>query len=78
MGSVGAIGMNGVMAFTSMTSAVKLFGKGLGIASKSAGWIGAVLSAITIALPFIIKGIDSLIESEDEKIERLNNNVENA
>ena len=78
MGSIGSIGMNGVMAFTSMTSAVKLFGKGLGIASKSAGWIGAVLTAITIALPFIVKGIDSLIETEDEKIERLNNNVENA
>ena len=78
MGSIGSIGMNGVMAFTSMTSAVKLFGKGLGIASKSAGWIGAILTAITIALPFIIKGIDGLVETQEERIERLNDNVELA
>lgn len=78
MGSIGSIGMNGVMAFTSMKSAVELFGKGLKIAGKSAGWIGAVLTAITIALPFIIKGIDGLIETEGERIERLNQNVELA
>jgi len=77
-GSVGNLATQGALAFTSMRAGVESFAKALGKAGAAAGPIGLALTAFTIALPFIIKGIDSLFETEEEKIERLNNNVENA
>lgn len=75
MSSISGLGMNGVMAFQSMTKAVEAFGIKSTVA---AGWIGLALTALTIALPKIIEGIDRAITTPAEVLENLHAGTESA
>jgi hypothetical protein len=73
--SISGLGMNGVMAFQSMTAALKAFG----VTSTAAlGWIGAALTLLTIALPKIIEGFDRVITTPKEVLENLHAGTESA
>ena len=75
MSSISGLGMNGVMAFQSMTAALKAFG----VTSTAAlGWIGAALTLLTIALPKIIEGFDRVITTPKEVLENLHAGTESA
>ena len=75
MSSISGLGMNGVMAFQSMTTALKAFG----VTSTTAlGIVGVALTALMILLPKIIEGIDHLITTPQEVLESLRTGTEQA
>lgn len=75
MTSISGLGMNGIMAFQSMTKAVEAFGVK---SAAAAGWIGLALTALTIALPKIIESIDRAVTTPEEVLENLHAGTESA
>ena len=72
---IAGIGMNGAMAFQSMSAAAKAFG----IESSAAlGIWGIALTAIVMLLPSIVEGLDGIWTTPEEEMEQMQSHVDAA